>query len=336
MPVHNAEAYLRDAMSSVFAQTFGDFEFIVVDDGSTDSTPSILEACTDPRLRVLRNEGNLGVIASLNRGLESARGEFVARMDADDVCYSDRLAVQVEFMKDKPEIGLVGAWYRPMGARRSRVVRLPATHEDICAWLPFHCPIAHPTAFLRRKVFVSNQLNYDLQYRHAEDYELWSRAARVTRLANIPQALLRYRVHLDQVTSQHSDAQAANAKRVRGRELARLLRDVSPSEIDFHQEIVTCTFEQHLAVLARIETWLSRLREENRRAGVFWRPSFDRAIEKIWLAAALTCMPRIWALARYAQSPLTGMAGHRAAAVAGFVARTLKRLASGRAGKAAS
>jgi glycosyltransferase involved in cell wall biosynthesis len=336
MPVYNAEVYLRDAMSSVFAQTFRDFELIVVDDGSTDSTASILEACGDSRLRVLRNQGNLGVIASLNRGLEWARGEFIARMDADDFCYPNRLAVQIEFMKRRPEIGVVGAWYRPIGARRFRMVRLPATHEDICAWLPFHCPIAHPTTVLRRKVLVSNKLNYDLEYRHAEDYDLWSRAAHVTRLANIPQALLRYRVHLDQVTSHHRDVQAVNSKRVRRRELARLLRDVSTTEIDFHQEIVTCTFEKSSAILGRIEMWLSRLREENRHSGVFSRPSFDRAIEQVWLAAALACMPRTWALARYARSPLTGMTGHRAAAVAAFAARTLKRVASGGFGREAN
>ncbi|HJS78001.1 MAG TPA: glycosyltransferase [Burkholderiales bacterium] len=331
MPVYNAERYLRDAMDSIFAQTFGDFEFVVVDDGSTDSTPSMLAACTDVRLRVLRNERNLGVIASLNRGLESARSEFVARMDADDVSHPDRLAVQVEFMRDKPEVGLVGAWYRPIGAHPFRVARLPTTHEDICAWLPFHCPIAHPTAFLRREVFASNQLDFDMQYRHAEDYDLWSRAAQITRLANIPRPLLRYRMHLDQVTSRHRDVQAVNAKRVRGRELARLLPDVTSAEVDFHQQIVTCAFEQDPDVLGRIEGWLSRLSGENMRVGAFSRPSLDRVIEAIWRAAALTCMPRPWALARYARSPLTGIAGHRAAALAGFAARALKGLATGRA-----
>lgn len=336
MPVYNAERFVAEAVDSVLGQSFRDFELLVINDGSSDRTLGILATYKDSRLRIVDNERNLGVIASLNKGLELARTEFVARMDADDVCHPDRLALQVEFMQSRPDIGVVGTWYRPIGARWGQVVRLPTTHEDICAWLPFHCPIAHPTVLLRRKAFATGRLSYDPQYRHAEDYDLWSRAARITRLANIPQPLLGYRVHIEQVTSQHRSAQSASAKQVRGRELATLLRNVSATEVDFHQEIMTSKFRRDPATFGRIEAWLSRLHEENGRAGVFHGPSFDRAIGSIWLAAGLACMPRFWALARYARSPLTGLAGHRAAAVAGFAARTLKRLVSGETADAAS
>jgi hypothetical protein len=328
MPVYNGARFLAEAINSVLRQTFGDFELLAINDGSTDKTAEILASYHDPRVRIIDNGRNLGLIASLNKGLDLARGEYIARMDADDVCTRNRLAAQLAFMRGRPDIGVVGAWYRPIGRGLNRAVRLPTTQEDVLAWLPFHCPIAHPTAFLRRKAFVENSLYYDPSFLHAEDYDLWSRAARVTGLANIPNALLHYRVHTNQVTFQHGGAQSEKARLVRGRELRRLLPDISPGEIDLHQEIAASSFTRDPATLSRIETWLLRLHQENQRAGTFPRPSFDRAIGKVWLGASLVCMPHLWASSRYARSPLTVLAGHRAAAVVGFGARALKRLIS--------
>jgi hypothetical protein len=336
MPVYNAARFLADAVDSVLCQSFRDFELLVVNDGSTDRTTEILASYRDPRVRVIDNGRNLGLIPSLNRGLEIAQGEYIARMDQDDVCQRHRLAVQVDFMRSHPDVGLAGAWYRTIGQHKARVVHLPTTHEEITAWLPFHCPIAHPTAFFRRKLFADNLLTYDPNYPHAEDYDLWSRAARIMRLANIPQALLRYRVHSNQVTLQHSSAQSASARLVRGRELARLLPEISAYELDFHQQIMVSGFKRDASTLAQIESWLWRLHEENWRTGAFPEPSFDCAIGRVWLTAGLACMPRGWAWTRYVRSPLTGLAGRRAAAVAGFAARAAKRLVSGRVTRPAS
>jgi hypothetical protein len=331
MPVYNGARFLAGAMESVLGQTFGDFELLAINDGSSDQTAEILASSRDPRVRIVENGRNLGLIASLNKGLDLARGDYIARMDQDDICHPRRLAVQATFMRNRPEIGVVGAWYRPIGTGWVRAVRLPTSHEDICSWLPFHNPIAHPTAFLRRKVFVANRLYYDPSCLHAEDYDLWSRAARVTSLGNIPKALLRYRVHLDQITTQHGSAQSENAKLVRGRELAKLLPGITPGEIDFHHKLVTSNFTPDPSTFSRVESWLLRLHQENQRASAFPRASFDRAVGKVWLRASLDCMPHAWAYSRFACSPLTGLSGNRIASLTGFGARALKRVMSDKA-----
>jgi hypothetical protein len=118
---------------------------------------------------------------------------------------------------------------------------------------------------------------------------------------------------------------------VRGRELTKLLPGISAADVDFHHEIMISNFKRDTATLSRVETWLLRLHKENQLAGTFPRSSFDRAIGKVWLSASLACMPHVWACSRYARSPLTGLTGHRAVTVAGFGARALKRLMSGKA-----
>ena len=331
MPVYNGARFLAEAVSSVLNQTFRDFELLAINDGSSDSSPEILASFHDPRIRIIDNGRNLGIIATLNKGLDLARSEYVARMDADDACYPNRLAVQISFMRSRPEVGAAGAWYRPIGKVLSRAVRLPTSYDEICAWMPFHCPIAHPTVILRRKSFVENGLSYDPGFPHAEDYDLWSRASRVMRLANVARVLLRYRAHGEQITSRHAGAQFNSAKLVRGRELARLLPEVVPAEIEFHHQILTSAFERDPVTLSRIETWLLRLERENQRTGIFPRELFGRAIGKVWLSASLDCMPQFWAYSLFVRSPLTGLLGHRAAIVAGFGARALKRFVSGNA-----
>lgn len=331
MPVYNGARFLAEAVSSVLKQTLSDFELLAINDGSSDGSAEILASIRDPRIRIVDNGRNLGIIATLNKGLDLSRGEYIARMDADDVCLPNRLAAQISFMRDRPDVGVAGAWYRPIGSALSRTVRLPTSHDEICAWMPFHCPIAHPTVVLRRKDFVESGLRYDPGHPHAEDYDLWSRASRMTRLSNVAQVLLRYRVHVEQLTSRHGGAQFNSAKLVRARELARLLPDVTPGEIDFHQEILTSAFQPDPMTLSRIEAWLLRLGRENQRTGIFPREAFDRAVGKVWLSASLDCMPQFWAYSRFARSPLTDLTGHRAVAVAGFGARAVKRLVSGKA-----
>jgi len=110
MPVYNGERYLNEAVDSILGQTFTDFEFLIIDDASTDKTPEILRSYDDPRIRVVTNEENLGLSKSLNKGLALARGEFIARMDADDVSYPYRLQVQHEFMTQHPGAGVIGSW----------------------------------------------------------------------------------------------------------------------------------------------------------------------------------------------------------------------------------
>jgi glycosyltransferase involved in cell wall biosynthesis len=205
LPVHNGEPYLAAAVQSVLGQSFADFELLIIDDGSTDRSCEIVRSFADPRIRLLRNAANQRLIATLNRGLEEARGEYVARMDADDISLPARLAAQVAFLDRNPGVGVLGSAVQLIDAQGTpgAVVRFPATHNLIRWALCFLSPIAHPAAMMRKAV-VARLGGYRAQALHCEDYDLWWRASAVTQLANLDDVLLRLRKHDANITARHA------------------------------------------------------------------------------------------------------------------------------------
>ncbi len=206
MPVYNGERYLREAMDSVLAQTFTDFEFLIINDGSTDCSVEIIRSYDDPRIRLVHNEKNLKLVATLNKGFDLARGEYVARMDCDDISLPTRLARQVEFMEAHPEVGVCGTWAKEIDSEGKilRIWKSPVGGEmKKYIWRP--TPIIHPTALFRRPVF--ERFKYDHNYIHAEDLELWQRISNTVRLDNLNEFLHLYRIHITSVTSLKRAAQ---------------------------------------------------------------------------------------------------------------------------------
>lgn len=222
MPAYNAERYVAEAVRSILAQTWRDFELLVIDDGSTDGTLKALQALDDPRLRIERNPGNLGLIATLNRGLELARGRYVARMDADDVARPQRLALQIAYLEAHPDIAVLGAAVDLIDSegRRFSGLRFPTSSTEIHRLLLVDCCLVHPTVVFRRDIVLAAG-GYDPKARHAEDYELWLRLADQHRLANLPEALLGYRIHPAQVSITNLRTQYETAQALRERALAR-------------------------------------------------------------------------------------------------------------------
>ncbi len=201
LPAYNAGRHIGAAIASILAQSFGDFELLVIDDGSADGTVGAVEKFDDPRIRVLRNDGNRGIVFSLNRGIEEARGRYIARMDADDIARPERLARQVAFMDAHPEVGLCGSWARkfvPYGPRWTQ--KAPASSDELKAALLFATPFVHPTVMMRRSVLDEHRLRYDPAFPAVEDYRLWCEMALVTGVAIIPDVLLDYRVSFSSVT----------------------------------------------------------------------------------------------------------------------------------------
>jgi len=195
MTVFNGERHLREAIDSVLGQSFGDFELVVVDDGSTDGTTAVLGAITDARVRVTRNATNIGLTRSLNSGLALARGMLIARHDADDVSEPDRLARQVAFLDANADVALVGACYTKIDDRGASLgLRTLPTDYDRIRWaLHFYCPFVHSAAVFRAAA-VRAMGGYDDAFIYAQDYDLWSRLAASHRMANLPEALVRYRI----------------------------------------------------------------------------------------------------------------------------------------------
>ena len=173
MAVHDGERYIGAAVDSVLAQRFSDLELIVVDDGSTDRSIAIVRERADPRVRVITNGRNLGLAPSLNIGVGEARGEFVARLDCDDVAMPQRLERQVAFMDANPDVALLGSWYVTMAedGTLGEPIQLPTRHWDLRWQLCIHCPFAHSAVLWRRRLVAERIGAYDERLRFSEDYD---------------------------------------------------------------------------------------------------------------------------------------------------------------------
>ena len=209
MSVYNGEQFLVEAIESVLGQSYADFEFLIVDDGSKDASTSIISnfAAQDSRIRPILRE-NRGLIASLNEMLELARAPIVARMDADDASQPERFALQKAFLDEHPDYGVVGTWSQEFDEDGQDMVGTgpdqPINHEGLLAGIETgEQLVCHPTAMYRRDI-VRSVGGYHAAFRHCEDYDLWLRLANVTKLGNVPQRLLRYRRHMGQITERHT------------------------------------------------------------------------------------------------------------------------------------
>lgn len=177
LPVYNAEAYLRQAIDSVLAQTFTDFELLIVDDGSTDRSAEIIRSYDDPRIRCLSNEGNKGLIYSLNRAIDEAKGRYLARMDADDICLPQRLEKQVRYLQKNniailaTRANLINAAGNPLPAWSADEANV--TFKNIRKFLLNNNCIPHPTVMGKTELFKHYKYHYNQKY--SEDYDLWLR-----------------------------------------------------------------------------------------------------------------------------------------------------------------
>ena len=305
MPVHNGEAFVAGAIESILDQTFRDFEFLIIDDGSTDRSVRIIEGYGDSRIRLVRNEQQVELIRTLNRGLELARGRYVARMDADDVSLPKRLERQVGFLEANPGVGACGTWIVTMGDREGEIWRFPESAEEIRCRLLFGASLAHPTVCMRRSAFVRHRLQFDEAYPHAEDYQLWSKASEIFPLANIAEPLLRYRVHAGSVSRRHLQEQEATGRRIQEEALSRLGLAPDEQELFVHRRVATGGPAGEALPLRDVGAWLEKLLRSNEERGVYSRDVFERQLARVWLAAAYRAVGRGRPeLVRFLRSPL--------------------------------
>lgn len=215
MPAYNSEKYIAEAIESILSQTFTDFEFIIINDGSTDDTAKIVRkyARRDPRIKFIDNKRNQGLIAVLNQGLDLCTGEYIARMDSDDISRPERFKLQVDYMDTHPNVGVVGGKIRVFGS----LTCIPEYSPTIKLFdlLIYGSRVSHPTAMIRTSVLRNNKIYYDPKYPHAEDYGFWVSIARVSEIHNLQTVLLDYRWHDTNVSVLHHKTQMESAERVR-------------------------------------------------------------------------------------------------------------------------
>ncbi|QQS26905.1 glycosyltransferase [bacterium] len=206
MSVYNGEKYLREAIDSILNQIFTDFEFIIINDGSTDDTLKIIKDYKDPRI-VLISRKNKGLVASLNEGIKKARGKYIARMDADDISLPERFEKQVEYLEGHPEIDLVASQIQTFYNNRDElIVYKPITSYEIYYLLGAGSIIAHPSVIMRKNAVKKTGL-YKQAMWPAEDYDLWSRIVNKSNAHNLPEVLLRYRINSQGISDTNKELQ---------------------------------------------------------------------------------------------------------------------------------
>jgi glycosyltransferase involved in cell wall biosynthesis len=241
MPVYNGERYVALAIESVLAQTHRDFEFLILDDGSTDGTPRILAeyAARDPRIRTYRH-ANVDQPATLNRGLALARHDWVAIIDHDDVCLPRRLERQLERVAREPEARVVGSWAKEINAAGVEIGSRcsgPATVEEFRALdaAGRRVPLTHPSVLLHRPTILALG-GYDPAFGSSSDTELWTRVASVAPVVVVPEFLLLYRIHGQSMSFQRLFEQREMLRWILARDRARRRGEPIPAYAEFRAE----------------------------------------------------------------------------------------------------
>ena len=244
MTAYNAERFLRPAIDSILAQTCTDFELILVDDGSTDDTPHIISSYDDPRIIVLTFPQNKGLIIALNTGIDRAQGQYIARMDTDDISDPHRFALQYDYMEKHLEIAVCGSFMQDMSAdgHLRGIITYPRAHQEIRVTLLWRCALGHPTIFLRRSVVEKHAIRYREADKHAEDYGLWISMSNRFLFANIPQPLVRYRDTPDSITRTRCpiilNETQASLENIHRDHLKKLLGNLTKEEYLLHRALI--------------------------------------------------------------------------------------------------
>ncbi len=224
MPVFNGGIYLKDSIQSILDQTFSNFELLIINDGSTDDSVATIKSIDDSRIRLIDNQQNQGLIATLNAGLALAKGKYIARQDADDISLPTRFEREIAILEADPDIALVGTNAIIIDKNSKPVGKstLPSDDVEIRFRLLFKCGIFHTSVIFRKAVLDAHQLSYRADYIHVEDYKLWSEISRYGKLHMIADNLIHYRAHASSISSRFKKQQEMNAALVAQENISQL------------------------------------------------------------------------------------------------------------------
>lgn len=289
LPVYNASAYLRECIDSILNQTYTDFELLVINDGSTDNSEEIILSYTDKRIRYVKNETNIKLIATLNKGIDLATGKYIARMDSDDICLPQRLEKQVAFMEANGMVGVCGTWVKTLGLEKDYEVKFRQGHDEIKFQLFFSNYLHHPTVMLRKSVLTEHNIKYG-NYLHIEDYEMWVRMSRLCNIEILPQVLLIYRCHGQNISVVNKDFQENYSAQIRKMQIDELRFDYSPEELNTYEAWINNRMPADIDSLTMLVEFFNKLVVANRNAGLFKQHIVERyfAIKSVNLIVANT------------------------------------------------
>lgn len=289
MPNYNTpEEYLRQSIESILSQTYENFELIIVDDASTGLDVDVIKSYADERIIFIQNESNRHISYTLNRGLKMARGKYIARMDSDDYSIPRRIEKQVAFLENRPDIDVLCAKAAFFGDKRGIYATGIRNAEQMKAAVFFGCPIIHPSVMFRTSFLKAHGIFYNigLEYKAAEDYELWARCVSIGQMCEYPSVLLRYRMHAKQVSSVALDLQIESANHVRRILLAHL--GIEPDVQDMRIHFNYCVGNSLPDIsLDETEKWVQGLLLGNEKHQAFNPHCFKKSVFQHYLVVAI-------------------------------------------------
>ena len=281
MPFYNGEKYLRDSISSILDQTYTDFEFLIINDGSTDNSIEIVKTYEDPRIRFVHNDINIGLTKSLNKGLRIARGEYIARMDADDISHPERFDKQIKFLDKNQDIGVCGTFAKTFGSVES-IWKHPLEDDHIRAEMIFTNPFIHSSVVLRSRVLKEHKIFYEESRRFSQDYELWVRLSGYTKLANLNNILVFHRLHDESAGGIYNVRQKDSGNIVKLAQIKKLGINPSKEEIILHYGLSNSNLKRQRDFVQATENWLRKLCAANRAMRCYPEPAFSKGIAERW------------------------------------------------------
>lgn len=290
MSAYNSESYLNESIESILKQSFDNYEYIIVNDGSTDNSRKIMESYKDKRIKILNNKNNMGLTVSLNKAIKLAKGEYIIRMDADDVSLPLRIEKQVKYMDIHPEVGICGSWVKTIGRYPSKIWKYSSDRNYLKASLIYKSPLAHPSVVMRRKYMIENNLSYNPYYKSAQDYDLWTRCVDYFEISNIEEVLLLFRRHANAIGIIKEQQRKIFTDEIRTKQLNKLKDNTNNYEIQLHNKIASISLEKEkyndtneaCVFLDEVILWLESLDKVNKTRGLYDNTVFRKVLGEMW------------------------------------------------------
>jgi glycosyltransferase involved in cell wall biosynthesis len=282
MCVYNGQKDLKEAIDSILNQNYTNFEFIIVNDCSTDNSAAIINSYTDNRIKLFTNETNLGLAASLNVGLQAAQGEYIVRMDSDDISLPHRLQTQVDYMNAHTNIGVCGSWIKVFGDA-NYCWKPKANAEYLRCKLLFNTPLPHPTWIIRHSLIKQHNLYYSQTMRRAQDYDFLVRMSAVSQLGCIQQCLLNYRYEFVTRKPENHNEALKNIFAVRKELLEKLGVDFTEEEHQLHHLLSESKFKSPELSPQKVGKWLTKLLRANAKSKVYNHTKLRVLIGELWM-----------------------------------------------------
>ncbi|WP_029904120.1 glycosyltransferase family 2 protein [Prevotella sp. 10(H)] len=309
IPCYNVEKYVEESVNSILKQTYTNLQVILINDCSTDRTGEILQrlAGEDSRITIFENEKNLKLIVTLNKGLAYCKGEYIARMDADDISLPTRIEKEVTFLERNRDHDIVSTLFyafRTENPGKRDFHHSPLKDEELRAYLLFKSGICHPAVMIRKRVFTELGLGFETEYLHVEDYALWSKAMYKTKLANVGEPLLLYRVHKSQISSVHEDLQTDNKKKVFKIHCRHLGLPTDNEFIDIYSSVAECVpLHSSFKYLDKCEDFMLSLININKEKPFCDAKYLERMLSIHWLRLCANSRLGLKVMSRLKKSP---------------------------------